>query len=170
MVSSNININGYYYTEIDSSSDKTIEVKILLDQGAFRQLDRVRANSSNEYFNQYCNVNQRNTLACAIENFECMLNNYEHFYLVKTNFFNSGAKKWNWGKYTIKGNRISIWYYYNFHGHYYKEEEKGLIIDSQSFIIESVYDQRTNESQPAKLLYRFKPYKVDGILKYKPDM
>jgi len=170
-VDANINelrTNGYYYT-LDSTSKygtNSIMARILFKEGYFKELGIINPNLDNQYFKKKCSEIQSN----ALKNLECMIDNYDYFFKIKTNFLNRNSSVWGWGGTQIKGNSIKIQYYYNRFGDYYLIEEEGRIINDHSFIIYSKYDYRNGRKENLNVKYFFKEYFVTKVIDFKPDI
>lgn len=165
-----IKTDGYYFA-LDSSQekdDKFVDARILFEDGYFRDIGRISSKYTSEYFTKRCSVNPTNTYQSSKSNLECMLDNYEYFFKVKTNFLNRNAQIWNWGRFEIIHGEITIQYFYNYLGDYYLVEEKGSIISSNSFRIKSIFDNKTKKLTNVDVTYLFEPYNVKNILTYKP--
>lgn len=166
-----IKTKGYYYT-LDYSKEKEskyIVTRILFKNGLFRQIGSIHSKSNSEYFSKKCFIEQNNTYKNSIMNFDCMLNNYNYFFKIKTNFISRNAQVWNWGRVEIINNKIKIQYFYNFHGDYYLFEENGEVLNPESFRITSNYDYKTKEKSEVNYTYFFKEHEVDSILENKPN-
>jgi hypothetical protein len=165
-----IQTNGYYYAYNFSKNQdsKSITVRILFKNGLYKQIGVVSSESDSDYFKKRCNNIQNNTYESSFENIECMIDNYDYFFKVKTNFVNKNAEIWDWGGFEIRGDRIKIQYFYNRFGDYYLIEEEGRVIDSQSFKMVSKYDYRNGIKEDLNITYFFKKYDVNNVLNYKP--
>lgn len=162
---------GYYFT-VDQSRDKEdkfIVARLLFENGIFREIGRISLNDTSAY-KKRCPLTLINTYEVSQRMLECMLDNYEYFFKIKTNFLNRNSKIWNWGRFEITNGEIKVQYFYNYLGNYYLLEEKGEIINTDSFRIKSIFDNKTKKSTEVNVLYLFKEYNVDEILKYSPDM
>ena len=166
-----IKTDGYYFA-LDSSQekdDKFINARILFEDGSFKDIGRISSKYTSEYFSKRCSANPTNTYQSSKTNLECMLDNYEYFFKIKTNFLNRNAQIWNWGRFEIIDGEITIQYFYNHFGDYYLTEEKGTIIGDDSFRIKSIFDYKTKKLTDVDITYLFEAHNINKILKFRPS-
>lgn len=163
--SNKIDTNGYYYT---ISNNNNLKYRILFNNGLYREIGQINSKINSKYFIQKCVIQMNDSVSSSIKNFECMINNYEYFFNVNTNFLNSNAKIWNWGRFKVVDNTLIIQYFYNHFGDYYLMEENGIVLNDKTFRIIKTKDHRTNKVQETDLLYKFKKHEINNLKKFYP--
>ncbi|OMQ12522.1 hypothetical protein [[Flexibacter] sp. ATCC 35103] len=153
---------GYYYS--NNRNNESIVARLLFRDGFYKELGVVNSEINNKYFKKYCDNIESN----CFKNLECMIDNYDNFFKIETNFLNRSSEIWDWGRFEIKEGKIKIQYFYNRFGNYYLVEERGVIIDNKSFNISSKYDYRNGISENLNITYFFKEYDVNKALNCKP--
>ncbi|CEN42290.1 hypothetical protein [Capnocytophaga cynodegmi] len=106
------------------------------------------------------------TLDCATKMSEYMLDKNINEFLVDTNK-QSGRNYhiWNWGKYQIVNDTITVKWFYNRFGEYYLAEQKGVVLDSTTinFFYFKDYKSKKEIIYPEPKKYHFKSYPIEKI-------
>lgn len=162
-----IETEGYYFNVYD------LDKEYHKNKGKFIKM-RVFLNNGYTYFvkNGFGDLcGDTISLKCAIEKSEYMLDKNINEFLKDTENQNRPiVSLWNWGKYDIKKDSILIQSFYNHFGDYYLTEEKGVVIDSNSFRILNIKDYRTNQETSVDELYMFKYYDVNKLYNKIPKL
>jgi len=83
--------NGYYYS--NNKTNESIVARILFKDGFYKQLGVVNSDINSEYFKKDC-PNVQND---PFKKLECMIDNYDNFFKINTNFLNRNSEIWDWG-------------------------------------------------------------------------
>lgn len=157
-----IKTKGYYYQVYDLDAQYTKEKGVFIRMTVF--LDNGYVYFVKNGFGDQCGDSI--TLDCAMKMSEYMLDKNINEFLTDTNK-QSGRNYhiWNWGKYQIVNDTITVKWFYNRFGEYYLAEEKGVVLDSTTIDFFYFKDYKTKEediSQPPER-YIFKPYPVEKM-------
>lgn len=151
---------GYYYSIytnkecIDCDGGKFIHMRVFLNNGYMYYVQNG--------FGNKCDGNIA-TIDCSIQKSEKMLNEQMDIFLDTSKQRTSNIFLWNWGKYNIRNDIITIQYFYNVFGNYYLIEEKGKVIDSSSIHLFYRKNYRDKRDVLINETYLFKEYNIEKL-------
>ncbi|MGV0947057.1 hypothetical protein ACTS91_05280 [Empedobacter falsenii] len=159
-ITNHIETNGYYYRQYEK--DGGITMLVLLNNGI--------AHIPNTGYG----INDCGSpvdLECDIRIKEEQLVKFSNMKIDTDKQSNANIFLWNWGKYEIKNDTITIQWFYNIHGRLFLAEEKGKIINSKSihfFNSKSYYSKKSQSGKSINNLYEFKPFDISVLYKKIP--
>lgn len=158
-----INTKGYYYSihergDFTEQKGKLIHMYVFLENGYFKKIKNGYGNKCGDTV----------TLECEIKMSEFMLEKE----LYMTNDISEMNRPiwsvWDWGKYKISNDSITMQWFYNRFGNYYLVEQKGYIIDQQTIKINFIKDYRTNKIDFFDETLFFSSYDISNLYNLVP--